>query len=412
MSRRISKPSKARITAPSIASLRAEALAPAASGIAEIFKLGGGRPDVIPLWVGEGDLPTPTFARDAARRSLEAGETFYTPQRGLPELRAAITRYMSAHYAPAVSSLPRFSLDHFCVTAGGMHALQVAFRLVAGPGSEVVVLTPAWPNFAGALLAVGAEPVEAPLEFADGPDGFAWRLDIDRLASTITPEARAIIVNTPGNPTGWMATQSELAAILELARARGLWIIADEIYGRLVYDAPRAPSFHDVMTPDDRVMFVQTMSKNWAMTGLRVGWLEAPPQFASVVENLIHYSITGVPTPIQRAAAAALDDGESFIEAQVARMRKSRDILCGALAATGRVRFARPAGAFYLFCEFEGFADSRELAFRLLEEAKVGVAPGAAFGAVGETFLRLCFARDPAQIEDAAGRIVKWLKRT
>ena len=394
----------------SLASLRAEALAPATSGIVELFNLGRGRPDVIPLWVGEGDLPAPAFVREAVRRSMDAGETFYAAQRGIPDLRAAIARYMTAQYGDSASdSTQRFAMERFSVTIGGMHALQIALRLVAGPGAEVLIPTPAWPNFAGALAAVGAEPIEVPLGQSGEGDRLQWRLDIDRLTDAVGPLTRAIVVNSPGNPTGWTASPRDLRSILDLSRRHGLWIVADEIYGRIVFDRARAPSFHDVMEPEDRVLFVQTLSKNWAMTGLRVGWLEAPPIFGPVIENLIQYSSSGVATPIQRAAVAALNDGEPFVESQLSRVRRGRDILCDGLAATGRVRFARPEGSFYLFCSIDGFADSRDLAIRLLNEAHVGVAPGSAFGAAGKSFLRLCFARDPQSIEDATARLGTWL---
>jgi aspartate/methionine/tyrosine aminotransferase len=172
----------------------------------------------------------------------------------------------------------------------------------------------------------------------------------------------------------------------------------------------RAPSFHDVMDVDDRVIFVQTLSKNWAMTGMRVGWIEAPEAFGGVIENLIQYSTSGVATPIQRAAIAALDDGEAFVSGQRERLLASRDVLCSALFATGRIRFATPPGSFYLFCSIDGFDDSRELAIRLLNEALVGVAPGDAFGVAGSGFLRLCFARDPATMTIAAERLVQWVR--
>lgn len=392
-----------------MASLRPEALAPAASGIVELFNLGRGRVDVVPLWVGEGDLPSPDFIRQAARRSLDAGETFYVAQRGLPELRQAIARYMNRHYA-ANANGESFLEDSFSVTAGGMHALQIALRLVAGPGADVIVPTPAWPNFAGALAAIGVAPTETPLRLARTSGGLVWRLDIDRVAAAARPTTRAIVVNSPGNPTGWTATIAELDGLLDIARRHGLWIIADEIYGRISFDGPRAPSFHDVMAPDDRILFVQTLSKNWAMTGLRVGWIEAPPAFGPVIENLIQYSTSGVPAPVQRAAIAALDDGEGFFAASLARAKESRDILCAGLAATGRARFATPEAAFYLFCALEGHDDSRALAIRLLEEARVGVAPGSAFGPGGESFLRLCFARDPRSMETATARLVEWLR--
>ena len=217
-----------------------------------------------------------------------------------------------------------------------MQALDIAVRMIVGPGEEALVPSPAWPNFAGALAANGARAVFVPLD-----RGEAWRLDPERLAAAVTPATRAIFFNSPANPTGFVATRAELIAVLDIARRRDLWIVADEIYGRLTYDGRRAPSFHDIMAPDDKILFVQTLSKNWAMTGWRIGWLEAPPAFAPVIENLVQYSSSGVPVFIQRAAVAALDQGEAFLADLAQRMRASRDILSDGLKATGRVRFSR-----------------------------------------------------------------------
>ena len=377
----------------------------AQSGIVEVFNYGRGRQGLIPLWVGEGDLPTASFIAEAAKASLDRGETFYTHQRGVPELRAAIARYMTRVHGAAPGG-GDFSPESFFVTIGGMHALEIAARLTVGPGEEAVIPSPAWPNFAGAVALAGARAAFAPLVRGD-----RWRLDLDRLASAVTPATRAIFVNSPANPTGFVATREELEGVLALARARGLWIVADEIYGRLTYRGGRAPSFHDVMAPDDKILFVQTLSKNWAMTGWRIGWLEAPPALGATIENLVQYTTSGVPVFIQRAAIAALDEGEPFIAAQIARMRETRDIVASGLAKTGRVRFAMPEAAFYLFCAIDGEADSRALALRLIDEAGVGAAPGSAFGPGGEGYLRLCFARAPEEIAEATRRLARWLAR-
>jgi aspartate/methionine/tyrosine aminotransferase len=394
------------------AQVRAEALAAPDSGIVEVFDYGRNRQGLIPLWVGEGDLPTPDFICDAAARSLAAGETFYTYQAGIPVLREAIARYIGRIYPEAAAADPPRA-ERFFVTIGGMHALQIAARLVAGEGDEVIVPTPAWPNFGGALTVAGATTVELPLRFADGggADDARWCLDLDRLADAVGPRTRAIVVNSPANPTGWIATHDELAAVLSLARRHSLWIIADEIYGRIVFDNDRAPSFRDVMQRDDRILFVQTFSKNWSMTGCRIGWLEAPPELGRVIENLVQYSTSGVPVFMQRAALAALDGGEPFFARQLARIRASRDIVCAGLAASGRVRFARPQGAFYLFCRVSGEPDTRRLALRLVDEAGVGLAPGSAFGRGGEGFLRICFARNPDDMREATRRLTAWLGR-
>lgn len=391
--------------------IRPEVKALPVSGIVEVFDYGRDRPGLLPLWVGEGDLPTPRFICDAAAASLAAGETFYTYQAGLPELRETIAAYMTAQYGGPFADGPRhFRPDRFFVTVGGMHALQMAIRIVAGGGDEVLVPTPAWPNFAGALVAAGAVPIECPLRFEGDAHRGRWRLAVEDLEAAVTPRTRAIVVNSPSNPTGWTATPGDLEALLAFARRRALWIVADEIYGRFSYRSPRAPSFHDVMRADDLVLFAQTFSKNWAMTGWRIGWLEAPPDLGPAIESLVQYSTSGVPVATQRAAIAAVRGGDDVIARQVARARVNRDLLTEAFRATGRVRCAVPDGAFYLLCGVDGVGDSRSLALRLVDEAGVGVAPGSAFGAAGEGFVRLCFARRTEDIAEVARRIGAWLE--
>ena len=380
--------------------IRAEVNAIETSGIVEVFDYGRDKQGLIPLWVGEGDLPTPAFIAEAAKASIDRGETFYTYQAGIPELRAAISRYMTAHYGPGLPP------ERFFVSVGGMQALDMAVKLTTGPGEEALVLSPAWPNFAGALEMNGARPVFVELEA-----GADWRLDPARLEAAVTPRTRAILFNSPANPTGYVASREELVAVLEIARRHGLWIIADEIYGRLVFGDARAPSFHDVMAADDRVLFVQTLSKNWAMTGWRIGWLEAPAALGPVIENLVQYSSSGVPVPSQRAATVAIEQGEAFVAETVRRLRRCRDIMVDGLRATGRVEMTTPEGAFYLFPKILGEADERSMAFRLIDEAGVGVAPGYAFGPGGEGRLRLCFAREPAMVAEATRRMAAWLTR-
>lgn len=395
-----------------VGAARHEAAAAPASGIVEVFNYGQGRQGLMPLWVGEGDLPTAQNIVQACTRSLAAGETFYTAQRGHPDFRAAVARMMTRIYGtPFADQKGAFGPERFFATVGGMHALQLAIRIVAGAGDEAIVLTPAWPNFSGALTISGAATVEVPLEFAKATTGWGWRLDFDRLKQAVTDRTRAIVVNTPANPTGWTATRDELFEILALARERGLWIVADEIYGRFYYAGDRAPSFHDVMAEDDRILFVNTFSKNWAMTGWRAGWLEAPPALGQTIENMIQYSTSGVPLFVQRGAIEALDHGEEFVALQRARAEAGRAALCDTLGGLDRLRFAPPEGGFYMFLSVVGEADTRKLAFRLVDEAGVGLAPGKAFGKGGEAFLRLCFAREPADIAEAARRIAAWVKR-
>ncbi|GEO14348.1 pyridoxal phosphate-dependent aminotransferase [Microvirga aerophila] len=389
----------ASVSIPSVMNLRPEAELAPTSGIVDVFNYGRNRQGIIPLWVGEGHLPTPSFICDAAARSLAAGETFYTYQRGIPELRQALASYHERLYGAPVDP------ERFFVTSGGMPAIQIAMRMIAGVGDEVLISTPAWPNFGGAISISGARPVGVPMNF----DQRGWSLDFERLEQAITPRTRAIVINSPANPTGWTASHDDLRAILDLARKHGIWIVADEIYGRFIYDPTltvdgRAPSFRDVMTPEDRILFIQTFSKNWAMTGWRIGWLEAPPALGQIIENLIQYQSSGTPVFSQRAAVAALEQGEDFVAMQIANARTGRDIV-GHLAETGLVDLPPPSGAFYSFFRIRGARNSNEIAFRLVDEANVGLAPGSAFGEAGEGYLRLCYARRAEDLEEAVRRI-------
>jgi aspartate/methionine/tyrosine aminotransferase len=383
-----------------IAALRAPAREAPVSGIVEIMKYGRARGGVMGLWAGEGDTPTPAFIVEAANRALAAGETFYTWQRGLPDLREALARYHTRLYGRT------FSAEEFFITGSGMQAIQITLAMTATAGSEVIIPTPAWPNAAGATGLVGAHPVELPMTFGNA----GWTLDMERMSAAVTDRTRVIVMVTPSNPTGWTASHDDLRAVLALARQRGLWIVADETYPRFWYgEGNRAPSFLDIMAPDDRILFVNTFSKNWCMTGWRMGWIMAHPSLGQVVENMIQYSTSGVAQFMQRAGVVALDRGEEFVAQQVARARASRDIACDILGKTGRCRFTPPQGAFYLFFAVDGEPDSEKLARRLVDEAQVGLAPGTAFGDGGKHFLRLCFAREPKQIRDACERIARVL---
>ena len=381
--------------------LRAQAAAAPESGIVEVMKYGRGRNGLIPLWAGEGDLPTPSFIIEAATRSLAAGETFYTYQRGIPELRDALARYHARIFGR------EFSAEEFFVTGSGMQSIQIALAMTVGAGDEIIIPTPTWPNAAAAAGVLGAIPVQVPMSFGNA----GWTLDIERLADAITPRARALFLVSPSNPTGWTATHEELQTILTLARRHGVWIIADETYCRFWYGAgDRAPSFLDIMDAEDRILFVNTFSKNWAMTGWRIGWLKAPPSLGQVVENLIQYSTSGVAAFMQRAAVAALERGEGFVAHQIARARAGKDILSEALADNARCRFAAPNGAFYLFFRVDGETDSRRLALRLIDQIAVGLAPGSALGSGGREFLRACFARKSEDVEVAAQRLAEALR--
>ena len=226
---------------------------------------------VIPLWFGEGDMVTPAFIRDAAKRALDDGRTFYVPDmRGTAKLTAALATYQTALHGRTIGR------DRTTVTPSGMQAMALALELVLEPGSNAVYLTPQWPNIPNAIHVTGAEPRPCALVLQDG----RWTLDLGRVAALCDARTRAIVFSSPNNPTGWTATPDDLRALLALGRERGIWIVADEVYARLFFGGPVAPSLLQMAEPDDLLLCVNSFSKAWAMTGFRLGWLNHPASLA------------------------------------------------------------------------------------------------------------------------------------
>jgi len=367
-----------------------------ASRIGEISALGMGDPTVIPLWYGEGDLPTPDFIGAATTAALEAGHTFYTYKAGLPELRSAIADYLTGFYARPTEA------ERIVVSSSGMNALMLVAEALIDPGDNLVIIAPVWPNIAASVSIMGGEPRLVAL---DPVPGGGWRLDVERVFAACDSRTRGIFVNSPSNPTGWMISAAQIDELLAFARRRGVWLIADEVYGRIVYGNRPAPSFLDHAAPEDRLIVVNSFSKNWAMTGWRLGWMTIPADLLPVIEKLVEFNTSGSPTFLQHASIVAIREGEPFIARFVARCRAARDVAIDALQACRRVEVARPEGAFYAFFRVEGVTDSLAFAKEVLSRAKVGLAPGSAFGPMGEGYLRLCFARDPQKVAEAVERL-------
>ena len=368
----------------------------AASRIAEISALGMGDPEVIPLWYGEGDLPTPDFICAAAGAALAAGHTFYTYKAGLPALRQAIAEYQSGLYARPSGA------ERVLVSSSGMSALMLVAQALIERNDNLVIVAPIWPNIAAAVSIMGGDPRLVAL---DALPGGGWRLDPERLFAACDSRTRAIFVSSPSNPTGWVISPGEIEVLLAFARRRGLWLIGDEVYGRIVYGNRPAPSFLDHAEPNDRVIVINSFSKSWAMTGWRLGWMTLPPDLLPVMEKLVEFNTSGAPTFLQHAGIVAIRQGEDFIVRFVARCRAARDVAIDALGGCRRVVVARPEGAFYAFLRVAGMDDSLAFAKEALGRAKVGLAPGSAFGPMGEGCLRLCFARDPALVGEAIDRL-------
>jgi aspartate/methionine/tyrosine aminotransferase len=383
-----------------LAALTPQAQVEPESGIVAAAMYGFTKPGIIPFWSGEGNLPTPEAFSRPATASLLKGETFYTFQGGIPELREALARYHTRHFGRA------FEAGNFLVTGGGMQAIQTAIQMIAGAGDEIIIPTPAWPNYAAPLRIQGSKPVEVPMSFANGK----WALDLDRLFDAITPRTKAICLNSPSNPLGWTATRADLIAIRDACRKAGIWILGDEVYSRFYYEGPRAPSFLDVCDTEEQLLLCNTFSKNWAMTGWRVGWLQAPKVLAATIGRVIQYNTSGTAVFLQRGCTVALDEGDDFIAAQVAKARINRDVVVDALKNFPQIRLSIPDGAFYMFFGIDGMTDSMKTALRIIDEANVGFAPGIAFGAAGEGYLRMCFLKEEGKLAEGLERFTGWLK--
>lgn len=366
------------------------------SKIGDVATLGRGNPDVIPLWFGEGDLPTPRFICEAAERAMNAGETFYTWQRGIPELREALARYTSALYGIDCAS------DRITVTGSGMQAIMLSCQALIDPGDNMVVVSPVWPNIVSALTIVRGVSKPVRLERRDGVN---WSLDLDKLFAAVDERTRAIFVNSPSNPTGWTMPSDQQKAILDFARARGIWVMADEVYTRIVYSAPHAPSFLEHAGAGDPLIVLQSFSKPWAMTGWRLGWITSPHSLGEEIAKLIQFNLSGSPAFLQRGALAAIEQGDGFVKTMVDRCRAGGELVFQRLSALRQVKVARPEAAFYAFFSVDGISDSLAFAQKLVRDHQVGIAPGVAFGPGGEGNFRLCFASSTERLSTAMDRI-------
>lgn len=367
------------------------------SRIREVANAAMGRPDVLAFWFGESDEVTPDAIREAAIRSLQAGETFYSHNLGLPELRAALADYVSHLHGPV-------DVDRIAVTSSGVHALMLAMQMLAGAGDEVVAVVPVWPNLTAQPAILGAAVRRLPLRpDADG----RWRLDLDELCAAVTPQTRVLLVNAPNNPTGWTLTRAEQQVLLDHCRRTGTWILADEVYERLVFDGARcAPSFLDIAAPDDRLVVAHSFSKSFLMTGWRLGWLVLPRGHLDAVGKLIEFNTSCAPVFVQRGALAGLAIADHFVPGLVQRLQACRDRLVAGLRALPGVQAAAAAGGMYAFFRVAGQDDSLAYAKHLVTGHGLGLAPGVAFGPEGEGWLRWCFAsRDPARLDQGLARL-------
>jgi len=353
---------------------------------------------LIPLWFGEPNVPTPKFICEEAAISLSNGETFYAEGLGRPYLREAIAEYMTDLYGIEIST------ERIAVTVSGGNALNLAFQTLLEPGDKVATIIPAFPNLLNIPSLQGAELITYALEVENGE----WVFDADAFLEKVK-DAKVVLINSPSNPSGFMLSQKDINKISKTLRKRGIWIIADEVYARTVYTGNVAPSFIKSSMPEDRLIVVNSFSKTWAMTGWRLGWLTIPASLEPIIEKLMEFSIACAPAFTQRGGVVALKQGEEFIRETNDMYRKARDLVCETLLRSDNIICPIPQSSFYAFFKINTVDDSVAFTRKLIEEAKVGLAPGDAFLMPDVGWFRLCFAQTEETLKEALKRLEPYL---
>ena len=355
---------------------------------------------IIHLQIGEPDFDTPAHVREAAKRALDEGHTHYPPFPGIPALREAI-----AADATARKGFPAEASQTF-VTVGGKGVMLYAILGLVDPGDEVLVPDPGYPIYESLTRFIGAVPVPVPIRMERD-----FRLDVDELASLVTPRTRLLIINSPANPTGGVLTRDDLERIAELAIRNDLWVLADEIYGRILYDGAEHVSIASLPGMAERTVVLDGFSKTFAMTGWRLGYAIVPPSLIRTYGQLIINTISGAATFAQVGAVAALTGPQDDVDAMVVEFLARRDLVVDGLNAIPGIECRRPVGAFYVFPSIAGTGfGGAELAERLQLEAGVCVLPGSAFGIFGDDHIRISYANSRENLTQALRRIRAFLE--
>jgi aspartate aminotransferase len=364
--------------------------------ISSLAKGAFGDPSIIPLWFGEGDVPAPAFIGEAMSRAIAAGQVFYTHQNGIPELRQTLADYLTGLGRRPIGP------ERISVTLSGMNAIMLAVQLTCQSGDNIVAVDPVWPNTGGMARLVGAEVRSAGMDHGQG----GWTLDPQKVADQIDERTRAVFYASPGNPTGALIPPETQAELLGVCRARGVWLIADEVYNRLAFGRDNAPTILDIAEPEDRLIVINSFSKSWAMTGWRLGWMVHPPSIGPTVAMMTQYTTSGVTTFLQHAGIAAIREGEPFVAWMRGYCEAGMGIVCDALERLPRVRMGpRPQAGMYAYFEVDGMPDSRQACLDILAKTSVGLAPGIFFGPGSQTFLRACVCRKPQVLTEAMARL-------
>jgi len=366
------------------------------SPIRKIANTAIGKKDIIPLYFGETDIPTPSFISQAMKNALDAGQTFYSANQGVPELVNIVSKYTSSLHKNYIAP------SRIMITSAGMNALMITSEALINPKDKVICITPVWPNFMRCIEIMGGEVIEIPLIYSDANN--TWKLNIEEIKKHIK-DVKAIYINSPNNPTGWMINLQEQMEILELCRKNKTWIISDEVYERIVYDRNVAPSFLDLTDENDLLIVANSFSKSWAMTGWRLGWMVIPENLLSIFEKLNEYNVASPSSPAQYAGITAITEGEDFLKKMLYNFKISRELVMNRLSDFSRITLPLPEAAFYAYFKIEDITDSEKFCLETLDKTGVGLAPGTSFGKGGDSWVRLCYAKNPDLLNQAFDKL-------
>jgi aminotransferase len=370
------------------------------SGIRKFFDIVATMKDVISLGIGEPDFTTPPSILQAGIRSLELGETHYTSNSGILELRQALAKHLERLYG--VSYDP---VKEIIITVGVSEALYLALTAILNPGEEVIIPTPCFVAYQAEVTLAGGVPVEVPSKMEDN-----FQLCPEKIEEAITPRTKAILIGYPNNPTGAVASRETLFELLDVAERHDLVVISDEIYDQLVYGLPHV-CFPALPGAQPRTLLLGGFSKDYAMTGWRIGYAAGPAELMSGLLRIHQYTIMSAPTNAQAAGLEALEHGQVYVDEMVAEYDRRRKLIVAGLNRLGLPTF-EPRGAFYAFPQISVTGmDEEVFAQKLLEEERVAVVPGSAFGAGGEGFVRCSYATAYEKVEEALRRIEHFMNR-
>jgi aminotransferase len=370
-----------------------------ASGIRKMFDIAAKYDDVIKLTVGEPNFDTPEYVKEAAKKALDDNESHYVANAGTDELREAVAKVYTKYFTDC-------SKDNVVITVGALEGLTLTFLGLLDPGDEILVPDPCFPNYYGQAMIIGAEAKGVPTYKEN-----EFRLQAADVEKAITPKTKALILNSPCNPTGAVLTEQEVRDIAEVAKKHDLWVFSDEPYDAIVYDGTEAFSIAQLPEMRDRVVVLNSFSKTYAMTGWRVGFLILPDGYSQKFAQLQEGMVSCVSAFSQKACAEALKSDDCVQEMLVDYTRR-RDILVDGINAIPGFKCAKPKGSFYAFANIEAFGmTAEEFATDLVEKARVVVVPGSAFGECGEGHIRLVFANSDENLKEAVKRIAEYVEK-